>query len=48
MRDDCRCDVAQVGGSGLYDIEVYESSCPVHGDPSWRDSEYRDPEEEDR
>lgn len=45
MRDDCRCDVAQVGGSGLTAIETYEPSCPVHGDPSWRDSEYRDPEE---
>lgn len=35
MPDDCRCDVTQVGGSGLYDIETYEPSCPVHGDPNY-------------
>ena len=42
MRDDCRCDVAQVGGSGLYGIEVYESSCPVHGDPNCSRDEVQD------
>ena len=46
--DDCRCDWAQIGGSGCWGIEVTEPSCPKHGDPTWRDDEYRDPEEEDR
>lgn len=40
--NECRCDYAEAGGSGLWGIETVEPSCPIHGAPDWRDRDYRE------